>query len=222
MATRQTPKIDLRAQFVRYAGQFKGLNTRDPSTWPLLPRVSACVGLAAAVILVLWFGFLQGFADQLETEVLQEERLRADYTAKLGKAISIEALRRQREQVQQYVTQLEKQLPGKSEMDALLSDINQSGLGRSLTFELFRPGQVSVKEYYAELPIAIRVTGRYHDIGDFASDIAHLSRIVTLNNLTIVPAAGGLLAMDATAKTFRYLDPDEIKAQNKTATRAKR
>ncbi len=215
MATRQVPKIDLRAQFVRYAGQFKGLNTRDPSTWPLLPRVSACLGLLAAVVLALWFGFIQGFADELEAERAKEQRLRADYTAKLGKAINLEALRSQREQVQQYVTQLEKQLPGKSEMDALLSDINQAGLGRSLTFELFRPGQVSVKEYYAELPIAIRVTGRYHDIGDFAADIAHLSRIVTLNNLTLVPGAGGVLAMDATAKTFRYLDPDEVKAQSK-------
>jgi type IV pilus assembly protein PilO len=221
MATRQTPKIDLRAQFVRYAGQFKGLNTRDPSTWPLLPRVSACAGLIAAVVLALWFGFIQGYADQLETEAAQEQRLRTDYSAKLSKAINLEALRRQREQVQQYVTQLEKQLPGRSEMDALLSDINQSGLGRSLTFELFRPGQVSVKEYYAELPITIRVTGRYHDIGDFAADIAHLSRIVTLNNLSIVPAAGGVaatggvLAMDVTAKTFRYLDPDEVKVQSK-------
>ena len=215
MATQKTPKIDLRAQFIRYAGQFKGLNTRDPSTWPLLPRVSACVGLMVAVIAGLWFGLIQGYADQLEVEAATEQRLRTDYTAKLGRAINLEALRRQREQVLQFVTQLEKQLPGKSEMDALLSDINQAGLGRSLTFELFRPGQVSVKEYYAELPIAIRVTGRYHDIGDFAADIAHLSRIVTLNNLTIVPAAGGVLAMDATARTYRYLDPGEVKVQGK-------
>jgi len=222
MATRQLPKIDFRAQFVRYAGQFKGLNTRDPSTWPLLPRVSACVGLLVAVVLGLWFGLIQDYSQKLEAEVAQEQRLRTDYTAKLGKAINLEALRRQREQVLQYVTQLERQLPGKSEMDALLSDINQSGLGRSLTFELFRPGQVSVKAYYAELPIAIRVTGRYHDIGDFAADIAHLSRIVTLDNLRIVPAAGGVLAMDATARTFRYLDPGEVKAQVRPAAGARR
>jgi type IV pilus assembly protein PilO len=117
--------------------------------------------------------------------------------------------------VQQYVTQLEKQLPSKAEMDALLSDINQAGLGRSLNFELFRPGSVSVREYYAELPIAIRVTGRFHDIGSFASDIANLSRIVTLNNLAITPAKDGTLVMDATAKTFRYLDQDEVAAQRK-------
>jgi len=126
-------------------------------------------------------------------------------------------LKKQREQVMQYVTQLEKQLPSKAEMDALLSDINQAGLGRSLQFELFRPGQVSVKEYYAELPIAVRVTGNYHDMGAFASDIAHLSRIVTLNNLSIVPGKDGKLVMDTTAKTFRYLDNDEVALQRKTA-----
>ena len=115
------------------------------------------------------------------------------------------------------MTQLEKQLPSKAEMDALLSDINQAGLGRSLQFELFRPGQVVVREYYAELPITVRVTGTYHDIGLFAADIANLSRIVTLNNLGLTPIASrdGYLTMDATAKTFRYLDPDEVAAQQK-------
>jgi len=112
---------------------------------------------------------------------------------------------------------LEKQLPSKAEMDALLSDINQAGLGRSLQFELFRPGQVGVKEYYAELPIAVRVSGRFHDIGSFTADIAHLSRIVTLSNLSVVPGREGMLTLDATAKTFRYLDPEEVAAQ-RTAT----
>jgi type IV pilus assembly protein PilO len=116
------------------------------------------------------------------------------------------------------VSQLEKQLPSKAEMDALLSDINQAGLGRSLQFELFRPGQVLVKEYYAELPIAIKVTGTYHDMGLFAADIANLSRIVTLNNLSLTPVQGreGVLTMDGTAKTFRYLDLNEVAAQQKT------
>ena len=131
--------------------------------------------------------------------------------------MNLDALRKQLEQVQQYVTQLEKQLPSKAEMDALLSDINQAGLGRSLQFELFRPGQVSVKEYYAELPISVRVTGSYHDIGLFAADIANLSRIVTLNNLTLTPVANreGMLTMDCIAKTFRYLDQEEIALQQK-------
>jgi type IV pilus assembly protein PilO len=117
--------------------------------------------------------------------------------------------------VQQYVIQLEKQLPSKAEMDALLSDINQAGLGRSLSFELFRPGSVGVKEYYAELPISLRVSGRFHDVGSFTSDIANLSRIVTLNNLNITPGKDGLLSMEATSKTFRYLDGDEVAAQRK-------
>jgi type IV pilus assembly protein PilO len=107
-------------------------------------------------------------------------------------------------------------------MDALLSDINQAGLGRSLTFELFRPGSVGVKEYYAELPIALRVTGRFHDVGAFAADIANLSRIVTLNNITVTPAKDGTLVMDATAKTFRYLDQDEVNSQKNTGPKGKK
>jgi type IV pilus assembly protein PilO len=132
-------------------------------------------------------------------------------------AVNLDALRKQLEQVQQYVTQLEKQLPSKAEMDALLSDINQAGLGRSLQFELFRPGQIVVREYYAELPITIRVTGKYHDVGLFAADVANLSRIVTLNNLSLTPIASreGYLTMDGVAKTFRYLDPEEVAAQQK-------
>ena len=128
------------------------------------------------------------------------------------------------------MTQLEKQLPGKAEMDALLSDINQAGIGRGLQFELFRPGQVVVKDYYAELPIAIRVSGRYHDIGAFAADVANLSRIVTLHNLVITGASPHkgkrprpeASRMDATARTYRYLDPAEVdaaeEAQPKPAT----
>ena len=116
---------------------------------------------------------------------------------------------------------LEKQLPSKAEMDALLSDINQAGVGRGLDFELFRPGQTNVKEYYAELPIAIKVTGKYHDLGAFASDIANLPRIVTLNNLNVQQTKGGALTLDATAKTYRYLDPEELAAQRKAKQPAK-
>jgi type IV pilus assembly protein PilO len=136
--------------------------------------------------------------------------------------VNLDVLKKQREQVLQYVTQLEKQLPSKAEMDALLSDINQAGLGRSLQFELFRPGQIAVRDYYAELPIVLRVSGKYHDIGAFASDIANLSRIVTLNNLTVLPRPDGALTMDATARTFRYLDPQEVAAQRKVAGGAKK
>jgi len=216
MATRSKKSIDLRAIYARYANQFKGLNTSDPASWPLVPRVSLFLGVAVIIVAALWLLVINSSVDVLRAEQEKEVQLKTDYTRKLGQAINLEELRRQREQVLQYVTQLEKQLPGKSEMDALLSDINQAGLGRGLTFELFRPGQVSVKEYYAELPIALRVTGRYHDVGSFTADIANLSRIVTLSNLVIVPAPNGVLAMDAVAKTFRYLDPEEVNAQRKT------
>jgi type IV pilus assembly protein PilO len=136
----------------------------------------------------------------------------------VAQAANLELLKKQREQVQQYVTLLEKQLPSKAEMDALLSDINQAGLGRSLQFELFRPGTVSVKDYYAELPIAVRVTGRYHDMGAFVADVAGLSRIVTLNNITVTPQKDkDVLTMDTTARTFRYLDDDERAAQKRAA-----
>jgi type IV pilus assembly protein PilO len=160
----------------------------------------------------------------LEKERNREPALKTDYRNKLAQAVNLPELRKQKLQVEEYVTQLEKQLPGKAEMDALLSDINQAGLGRGLQFELFRPGQVAVKDYYAELPITIRVTGRYHDIGAFAGDIANLSRIVTLHNLQLTSGrdGGGMLAMDATARTYRYLDQSEVDAQRqKTAKGAK-
>ncbi|HEU4458948.1 MAG TPA: type 4a pilus biogenesis protein PilO, partial [Methylibium sp.] len=168
--------------------------------------------------------------DELERERNREPALKTDYRGKLAQAVNLPELRKQKVQVEEYVTQLEKQLPGKAEMDALLSDINQAGLGRGLQFELFRPGQVAVKDYYAELPISIKVTGRYHDIGAFAADVANLSRIVTLHNLTIgaagaqpgqaatgaaASAGTGSLSMDATARTYRYLDPAEVESQRK-------
>lgn len=217
----KTPKLNI--DFAGLKAQFSGLNPNDPPSWPALPRYLLCATVTVFVIVGLWFVWLSSSDEELTAERGKETQLRADFTKKLSQAASLEALKKQREQVQQYVTQLEKQLPSKAEMDALLSDINQAGLGRSLQFELFRPGQVSVKEYYAELPIAVRVTGRYHDIGAFAADIANLSRIVTLNNLTLVPipAKDGTLTMDTTAKTFRYLDNDEVALQRKTAGPAK-
>ena len=213
------PKIDIDFAGLqdRLKAQFSGLNPNDPPSWPALPRYLLCVAVTVLVIVGLWFAWLSSSDEELTAEQVRETVLREDFSKKLAQAASLDALKKQREQVQQYVTQLEKQLPSKAEMDALLSDINQAGLGRSLQFELFRPGQVSVKEYYAELPIAVRVTGRYHDIGAFAADIANLSRIVTLNNMTLTPAKDGTLTMDTTAKTFRYLDNEEVALQRKTA-----
>ena len=221
MATK-LPKINVAALQQALLGQFQGLDTRDPASWPALPRGALFLTVMAAIVVALWFTWLNGSDAELEAEQKKEVALRDDYSKKLAQAVNLDALKKQREQVQQYVTQLEKQLPSKAEMDALLSDINQAGLGRSLSFELFRPGNVSVKEYYAELPIALRVTGRFHDVGSFAADIANLSRIVTLNNVSVTPAKDGTLVMDATAKTFRYLDGDEVAAQRKAAPGAKK
>ncbi|MDA8448554.1 type 4a pilus biogenesis protein PilO [Acidovorax sp. NCPPB 3859] len=222
MATRKKASVDFGALQDSLQRQFRNLDPKDPSLWPPLPRLLLCVFIAVAVAAFLWFFKINEYQDELEAERAKEVSLREDYQRKLVKAVSLDALKKQREQVQQYVIQLEKQLPSKAEMAALLSDINQAGLGRSLQFELFRPGQVVVRDYYAELPIAIRVTGRYHDIGAFAADIANLSRIVTLNNISLSPATAkdapaGTLSMEATARTFRYLDPDEIQAQRKAA-----
>lgn len=215
MASPKKPSIDFSRLQEQLASQFRDLDPKDPSNWPLIPRVAVFAATSIGIVVFLWFFWLAGSQEILQQEKDKEGQLRETYKTKLAKAVNLDVLKKQREQVQQYVTQLEKQLPSKAEMDALLSDINQAGLGRSLQFDLFRPGQVAVKEYYAELPITIRVTGRYHDIGAFASDIANLSRIVTLNNLTVAPKADGTLILDSTAKTFRYLDPDEVNAQRK-------
>jgi type IV pilus assembly protein PilO len=209
--------------------QFQGLNVNEPGQWPVLPKAAAWLAVMLVVVAGGWFLLLSSASDELEAERNREPTLKADYRSKLGQAVNLTELRKQKLQVQEYVTQLEKQLPGKAEMDALLSDINQAGLGRGLQFELFRPGSVEVKDYYAELPISIRVSGRYHDIGSFAADVANLSRIVTLHNLSIGPqtakdakdSGNGALMMEATARTYRYLDANEVIEQQKKAAAAK-
>lgn len=221
MATSPKINFDFKAWLDGVTVEFRNLDTKDPSSWPALPRYVMFAAVVIILVVVLWFVWLSDTQVELTAEQQKEVKLREEYSVKLAKAVNLEALKKQREQVQQYVTQLEKQLPSKAEMDALLSDINQAGLGRSLQFDLFRPGQVAVKDYYAELPIALKVTGKYHDIGNFAADIANLSRIVTLNNMTVVPGKDGMLVMDATAKTFRYLDAAEIAAQSKAAPKTK-
>jgi type IV pilus assembly protein PilO len=213
MATNtKASSVDLNSVFEGAASQFRGLNPNEPGQWPVLPKIVIWIGLALLMVLLGWFILLSDSHDELEAERAKEPTLKQDYRGKLAQAVNLGELRKQKLQVEEYVTQLEKQLPGKAEMDALLSDINQAGIGRGLQFELFRPGQVVVKDYYAELPIAIKVSGRYHDLGAFAADIANLSRIVTLHNLNITSArdATGFLSMEATARTYRYLDTREL------------
>ncbi|WP_031407111.1 type 4a pilus biogenesis protein PilO [Thiomonas sp. FB-Cd] len=223
MAKSINMQIDFAALKERIAGQFRGLNQNDPGTWPPLPRATA-YGFALIVVLVAgWYAWLSGVKNQLNQAQQQEVQLRQEYKGKLAQAVNLDLLKAQKAQVEQYVLLLEKQLPSKAEMDALLSDINQAGIGRGLQFDLFRPGQVDVKNYYAELPIAIKVQGTYNDLAAFTADVAKLSRIVTINNIAITGAAkvanapsGDKLTMDATAKTFRYLDADEVAAQQKS------
>jgi len=223
MAKASTLNFDVSSFFDNAVSQFRGLNPNEPGQWPSLPKAAAWIAAAAAVVVAGWFVILSSAADDLQRERDLEPVRKAEYRNKLGQAVNLNELRKQKLQVQEYVTQLEKQLPGKAEMDALLSDINQAGLGRGLQFDLFRPGQVEVKDYYAELPIAIRVTGRYHDIGAFAADVANLSRIVTLQDLAISQlkrgdnSGSGELVMEATARTYRYLDAAEVADQKRAA-----
>jgi len=207
----------------RLRRQFQGLSGRPPGLWPLAPRLTLFAGLFASVLAVGWGLYWRGLYDELEAGRAEEAQLKAQYADKIRQAVNLPVLRKQKEQVSHYVGQLEKQLPSKAEMDALLSDINQAGVGRGAQLQLFKPGQVVVKDYYAELPIAVRVVGNYHDLGAFASDLANLPRIVTLHNLSIQVQdnKAAPLAMDATARTFRYLDAEEI-AQARTAAARKK
>jgi len=209
---RPTASMDLNTAFDRAQQQFKGLNPQEPGQWPLLPKVLSWLATGLLALGLGWVVLVSGAADELEAARNVEPGLKDDFRAKLGQAVNLSELRKQKQQVQEYVTQLERQLPGKAEMDALLSDINQAGIGRGLQFELFRPGQVEIKDYYAVLPIALRVTGRFHDVGAFTADVANLSRIVTLHNLAITPNkdTAGTLSMDAVARTYRYLDVVEL------------
>jgi type IV pilus assembly protein PilO len=223
MAKASTLSFDVSSFFDNAASQFRGLNPNEPGQWPTLPKVAAFGAMVVAVVVAGWFAVVSSATEELQRERDREPALKQDYRSKLGQAVNLPELRKQKLQVQEYVTQLEKQLPGKAEMDALLSDINQAGLGRGLQFELFRPGQVEVKDYYAELPIAIRVSGRFHDIGSFAADVANLSRIVTLQNVSIgqLPKeASGNLSMEATARTYRYLDQTEVDRQRQVRAAA--
>ncbi|MEO8922272.1 MAG: type 4a pilus biogenesis protein PilO [Caldimonas sp.] len=224
MATKsRAGNVDLNSVFEGAASQFRGLNANEPGQWPLLPKAMTWTVVVIIMIVIGWFLVLSGVHDQLDSEQNKEPTLKNDYRAKLAQAVNLGDLRKQKLQVEEYVTQLEKQLPGKAEMDALLSDINQAGLGRGLQFELFRPGQVVIKDYYAELPIAIRVSGRYHDIGSFAADIANLSRIVTLHNMVLTTGkdTSGILSMEATARTYRYLDSNELEEMRRDTAKAK-
>ena len=197
------------------------LNIRDAGNWPLLPKIMI---LGVLFFLIIVAGAFFDWRDQIEAlDKAQDEetKLKEAYASKKAKAVNLDLYVQQLKEIEQSFGALLKQLPNKSEMDALLTDINQAGLGRGLQFELFRPAtQERMADFYAELPISVRITGNYHDMGAFASDVAQLPRIVTLNDVGIVNDKG-TLTMEATAKTFRYLDEDEVAKQRKAAKDAK-
>ena len=213
--------IDLKQWSADLSAQFEGLQGRPPGLWPLAPRLLCAAGVMALVVVLGYFAYWQGQFEAQEQGAAQEQKLRTAYKNKIAQAVNLEALQAQKLQVDQSVERLEKQLPSKAEMAALLSDINQAGVGRGLQFELFKPGAEVVRDYYAEQPIDVKVTGKYNDVGAFVADMANLPRIVTLNNMAIETNKDGSLKLEAIAKTFRYLDAEELAAQRAAREKAK-
>ena len=203
---------------------FRSLNPKDVGAWPLVPRVTVLLGLFSVILLAGWWFFC---SDQMDTLALREQdelKLRDEFVSKKKQAVNLDLYVQQLNEIDRSFGALLKQLPNKSEVESLLVEINQSGMGRGLQFELFKPGQEISKDFYAELPIGVKLTGSYHDFGAFAGDIGRLSRIVTLNNISITAnpqAKDGSLVMDAVTKTFRYLDEEELAAKRKAAQAAK-
>jgi len=198
--------------------ELRRLNPRDIGSWPVLPKLGALLLLIILIMVAgYWFDWANQW-DELTAARAKESSLRDQFLDKKRQAINLEAYRKQLADIEQSFGAMLKQLPNKSEMEALLSDINQAGLGRGLQFELFKPAaQEVMSDFYAELPITIKLAGNYHDIGHFASDVSQLSRIVTLNNIVLSTDKDGKLIMDATARTYRYLDDEEIQSQKKSA-----
>ena len=216
--TTSVPKIDFQA----IADDFRYLNPNDPGAWPLVPKLTMLFGLFVVLLVAGWWFLWSDQLAELEGKQKEEETLKQQYLDKKKQAVNLDLYIEQLAEIDRSFGALLKQLPNKSEIEALLIEVNQAGLGRGLQFDLFRPGAEQVKDFYAELPIAVQIIGGYHDFGAFAADIAKLPRIVTLNNISIVPGKDGVLALDATTKTFRYLDEEEVARQKKAAQGAKK
>lgn len=212
------PKVDFKA----IAEDFKNLNRNDPGAWPMAPKVALLLALFAVILAAGWWFLWDDQLTQLDGKRQEEERLKQEYVDKKKQAINLDLYTQQLEEIDRSFGALLKQLPNKSEIDSLLIEVNQAGLGRGLQFDLFKPGQEQIKDFYAEKPITVKITGNYHDFGAFAADIAKLPRIVTLNNIVITTAPNGLLTLDAITKTFRYLDEEEVARQKKAAKGAKK
>lgn len=227
MISPSVKRVDLRA----ILDSFRNLNPNDVGAWPLAPRVTALLALFVAVLVAGWWFSWSDELDSLKAKQDEELKFKDEYVVKKKQAANLDLYTQQLNEIDRSFGALLKQLPNKSEVESLLVEINQSGMGRGLQFELFKPGEEAIKDFYAELPISVRLTGSYHDFGAFAGDIGRLSRIVTLSNISISPVSDGkekdtkerdgVLAMDAVTKTFRYLDDDELAAKKKADQEAK-
>lgn len=202
--------------FAKIADDFRTLDPKDPGLWPLAPKVVILVALLGLIVAAAWWFDWKDQFEELTQKEQQEVKLREEWLGKKKQAVNLEEHRKQLAEIDRQFGALLRQLPNKSEMESLLVDINQAGLGRGLQFELFKPGAENVKDFYAELPISVKLTGGYHDLGSFAGDVAKMPRIVTLNNVVIDGTGGGsTLKMEAIATTFRYLDEEELAAQRR-------
>lgn len=216
------PKSVAKLDFQEILNDFRFMNPNDPGAWPVIPKATVLLGLFLVIMVAGWWFLWSDQLAELETKQREEETLKQQYLDKKRQAVNLDLYIQQLAEIDRSFGALLKQLPNKSEIEALLIEVNQAGLGRGLQFELFRPGQEQIKDFYAELPISVKINGTYHDFGAFAADIAKLPRIVTLNNISIAPVKDGALSLDATTKTFRYLDEEEIAKQKKPAQGAKK
>ncbi|HSW83177.1 MAG TPA: type 4a pilus biogenesis protein PilO [Usitatibacter sp.] len=205
-----------------FIDDIRTLDTKQPGNWPWPIKAAALVILFVALQIGAYFLFWQGQMDAIEKGRADVAKQKEVFLEKKKLAVNLDAYKQQRAEIEQAFGALLKQLPNKSEMDALLIDINQAGLGRGLAFELFKPAEKeNFTEFYAELPVNIKVTGQYHDLGAFASDVAKMPRIVLLTDLKLDPPKEGVLTMEAVAKTYRYLDEEEV-AKQRQSTKAKK
>lgn len=211
------PAIDFNA----IAADFRSLDPKDPGLWPLIPRIIILLGIFVVALTLGWWMGWRVQMEELDTKRQQEVKLKEEWLTKKRQAINLDEYNKQLAEINRSFGALLKQLPNASEMEALLIDINQAGLGRGLQFELFKPGKEVMRDFYAELPITLKVSGSYHDLGAFSGDIAKLSRIVTLNDIDMAPMKDGGLGMSAVAKTFRYLDEEELARQKREKDKEK-
>lgn len=204
----------------RLKRDFQGLDPNDPSQWPDAPRALLLAALLVITVALVWWFDWREQVETLEQRKVEEVQLREDWRSKKRLAVNLEEYRRQLDETDRQFGALLRQLPNRAEMDSLLSDINQAGLGRGLQFELFKPGSDVVRDFYAEMPIEIRIVGTYHNLGEFASDVARMPRIVTLGNMSMQTQDDNLLRLEARATTYRYLDDEEVAQQRERARAA--